>query len=660
MSLRTFLSKLGSALPDSVPRKPPVSFTPASSLGVGVIRSAALWPCGDTVGVAVATTRGVALYRFHGAERRWSQAWFRAVAGWAVSVSVSGDGRRVAAGTHEGRVTIWDADSGDQVATLEVQGKAHVALDHQGGRAAVGDKIGVTLWSADTGERERQLAGTSQEVTAVAFHPAGSQVAAADYSGQALVWDADTGRELRRWKQAGPLRALAFFPDGSRLATAGKDMTIWDIVMDMQVHSATAPGPLVSVAVAEGGERLITGTARNRALLWDLSTGEHTTLASHSDEIHSAAFLPDDLVMLASQKLALIDARTAQPVATVPAFARPLHARLAGPHGDSAHLIALADKQVITLWTDSGQPVTVLDGHTHTIKDLWFRDQGRQIVSHSPREVMSWDARSGALRWTLGAPQGVGGASPDRDRARLAVALERDDGIALVLCDAESGAELREIATMRRRGTGVHELALSPEASALAVRESSRITVWDVAGGGQRFAVDHAVNRDGAMIWSPGGGGGGEVLATGQITGEVVLWDGRTGRKRHTFDEGVKSGGATALVYSDDGALLFGCFKARPADQVFVWDARTGKRLHGPLQGGGRVCHTLALRPDNSTLVAGFSDGQESGLWVAWHMATGEVIEAHQGEAIRAAAFGGEGSVLVTGAGDGVASIWTL
>jgi WD40 repeat protein len=665
MSLRKFLSKLRSGLPDSVPRQLPISFTSAASLGLGTIRRSALWARDDRIGVVVATTRGVALYRFERADGSWTQAWFRATAAWAISVSVSSDGRRVAAATHDGRVTIWDAGSGEQVAELAGQGKTLVALDPRGERVALGDKTGVTLWSVVTGERQCQLAGTSQEVTALAFHPAGGRVAAADYSGQALIWDASTGRELRRWKHAGPVRALAFFPDGGRLAATGKDLTIWDIEMDMQVHSATAPGPMVSVAVAAGGERLLTGTARNRALLWDLATGEHTTLATHLDEIHSVAFvLRDDLVMLASQKLHLLDLRTGALMPAVPAFARPVAARVASTDGGDT--IAIADKQVITLWSYSGRSGAVLDGHTHTIKNLWFRDHG-QIVSHSPREVIGWDAATGARRWTVDAPAGVGGAAMDQaamgqaamgqaamgqDRPHLAVALEREDAIRLVLCDPDSGDELREIATMRRRGTGVHELALSPDASALAVRESSRITVWDVAGGSQRFTIDLPVNRDGAMIWSPGG----DVLATGLTTGEVVLWDGRAGRKRHVLQGGGDR--ATLLAYSDDGTLLAGAFKARPADQIFVWDVRAGKSIHGPLQ-GGQVCHALALRPDNSTLVAGFSDGQQSGSWMSWHLATGDVIDQHPGESIWAVAFGDHGRVLVTATGDGVATIWT-
>jgi WD40 repeat protein len=70
------------------------------------------------------------------------------------------------------------------------------------------------------------------------------------------VWDVTTGRHVLTLKgHGGPVRGVAFRPDGERLATAGGDKT---------------------------------------AKLWDVKTGrEVLTLAGHAAGVHVVAFSPD-------------------------------------------------------------------------------------------------------------------------------------------------------------------------------------------------------------------------------------------------------------------------------------------------------------------------------------------------------------------------------
>ena len=57
-------------------------------------------------------------------------------------------------------------------------------------------------------------------VTAVAFSPDGTRVATASGDGSARVFDAATGAELARLDHDGAGEAVAFSPDGTRVATA--------------------------------------------------------------------------------------------------------------------------------------------------------------------------------------------------------------------------------------------------------------------------------------------------------------------------------------------------------------------------------------------------------------------------------------------------------
>jgi serine/threonine protein kinase len=105
----------------------------------------------------------------------------------AWSVAYSPDGARLATGSHDGTVKIWDARTGQELLTL----KGHTA-----------------------------------EVSSVAYSPDGARLASASGDGTAKVWDARTGRELLTLKgHTAAVSSVAYSPDGARLASGCDDNT---------------------------------------------------------------------------------------------------------------------------------------------------------------------------------------------------------------------------------------------------------------------------------------------------------------------------------------------------------------------------------------------------------------------------------------------------
>jgi WD40 repeat protein len=152
-------------------------------------------------------------------------------AGFPDSVAWSPDGRRLAATTFDGAVTIWNTTTWRPVMHLDRQPQDH--------RTGAGGPH-LVCWSSD-----------------------GSMLAAGGaISGWVVVWDASNGREILSFSaHSGSVEAVAFSPDGSRLATGGQDklVKIWNAVDGAHLLTlGNHEQPIQDVAWSPDGRRLLT------------------------------------------------------------------------------------------------------------------------------------------------------------------------------------------------------------------------------------------------------------------------------------------------------------------------------------------------------------------------------------------------------------------
>ena len=104
----------------------------------------------------------------------------------------------------------------------------------------------------------------SSTVVAVAYSPDGRHLVSSDRNGDVVIWDADSGRELRRLEgHSLPVRALAFRCDGRTFATASSDDTVrtWDADSGALVRTIRTGGHFpCSIAYSPDGALLATGS----------------------------------------------------------------------------------------------------------------------------------------------------------------------------------------------------------------------------------------------------------------------------------------------------------------------------------------------------------------------------------------------------------------
>jgi serine/threonine protein kinase len=116
-----------------------------------------------------------------------------------LSVSFSPDGTRIASGSADNTIRLWDAATGEEIHTL----KGHtydvesVSFSPDGTRIASGsyDKT-IRLWDASTGEELHTLKGHTDDVASVSFSPDGTRLLSQDQKGQKLIWDLKSGEVL--------------------------------------------------------------------------------------------------------------------------------------------------------------------------------------------------------------------------------------------------------------------------------------------------------------------------------------------------------------------------------------------------------------------------------------------------------------------------------
>ena len=194
-------------------------------------------------------------------------------------VAFSPDSKMVAAAAAGKELTVWDISERRRIASLPksesmpIQGMLHFAPDNQTLAVVNVDGMGE-VWNLQRKERVRYWS-TGAKVTGAppfsALSPDGSTLAVAlDSNASLRLWNLATGQERLLAQTLTSCLALAFSPDGQRIAGGSNDGSIWiwnlqtfQQVARFQAHNGRGRADLwvVGLAFLPDGNTLISSTS---------------------------------------------------------------------------------------------------------------------------------------------------------------------------------------------------------------------------------------------------------------------------------------------------------------------------------------------------------------------------------------------------------------
>jgi WD40 repeat protein len=450
-------------------------------------------------------------------------------------------------------------------------------------------------------------------VRAIAFAPDGKSLFAAGEDTPVRRWAVPDGKLLGQFEglYGGSIYSMAQSPDGRTLATWGGDQTVrlWDVASGKQVRERRdLSGPVSSLAFSPDGKTLAIGGGHDSTVrLWEIAQGkERRRISDHPSEVKALAFSPDGTVLASvtgagDASIRLWDVSTGNLSLHLPKAHLDIRAVAFAPDGRA--VVSAGDGGDLRLWdVATGRQVRQFKGHQGYTFTVAFSPDGKTLASGGEdRTVRLWEVGTGREVHTL---------KDHRDTVRT-VAFS-GDGRALATGGQDRVIRLYETDTGRPLAPAVgHQhvvmgIAWAPGGQVLATASSDQtIRLWEVPAGKEVARLEGHADYVRAVAFAPDG----KTLASGGSQGSILVWGVGAGERPREFDRGSGEN-VSALAFAPDGATLAaGQFVRQRAGDVpdcgvRLFETRSGREVRRFGEKGAATM-ALAFSPDGRTLAVG-------------------------------------------------------
>lgn len=371
-------------------------------------------------------------------------------------------------------------------------------------------------------------------------------------------------------------------------------------------------GYVDSASFSADGARIVMGSDKNAAKVWDARTGaELLILKGHSDHIMSTSFSVDGLLIVtASQdKTAKVwDARTGAELFTLKGHSASVQSASFNTNG--LRILTASQDSTAKVWdAKTGAELVTFKGHSPIFSASFSSDGSRIVTGSSDKTAKVWDAKSGGELLTLKGHTGC-----------LSSASFSTDGLRIVTACGSSPKNLPEL-------------------------QDKTAKVWDATTGAELLTLKGHTDDVMSASFSPDG----SRIVTGGQDNTVKVWDAKTGFELLTLKG--HTGAVLSASFSRDGSRIVTQSDDR---SVKVWDA-TVRAEHLTLKGRENSINCASFSPDGSRIVT----GNEGSIASVRDVKTGAELLTLEGQhGLACASFSADGTRIVSGYWDGIAKVW--